>query len=120
MPVRGQVVRLAQFGLDEWTLDAAGPTYVVPRSTDVVVGGTDDEDAGTAVRTRRRLAQILDRAAELVPGVAGATVLSHRVGTATGPTGRPAGERDDAERRHAGALLRPRRSRRDHIVGLRR
>ena len=30
-------------GLDRWWLDADGPTYVVPRSHDIVVGGTDDE-----------------------------------------------------------------------------
>lgn len=80
MPVRGQVIRLAQFGLDEWTLDAAGPTYVVPRSTDVVVGGTDDEDAWDRRPDPATARQILDRAAVLVPGLASATVLSHRVG----------------------------------------
>ena len=80
MPVRGQVVRLAQFGLDEWTLDADGPTYVIPRSTDVVVGGTDDEDSWDRRPDQLTARAILDRAAELVPGVAGATVLGHRVG----------------------------------------
>lgn len=80
MPVRGQVVRLAQFGLDEWTLDADGPTYVIPRSTDVVVGGTDDEDNWDRRPDQLTARAILDRAAELVPGVAGATVLGHRVG----------------------------------------
>jgi D-amino-acid oxidase len=43
VPVRGQVVHLAQPGLDRWWLDAAGPTYVVPRGEVVVVGGTDEE-----------------------------------------------------------------------------
>ena len=43
LPVRGQVVHVEQFGLDRWWLDGAGPTYVVPRSKDVVVGGTDEE-----------------------------------------------------------------------------
>ena len=57
LPVRGQVVYVEQVGLDRWWLDGAGPTYVVPRSHDVVVGGTDEEgewsrtpDPATAAR----------------------------------------------------------------------
>ena len=42
-PVRGQVVLVEQTGLERWWLDESGPTYVVPRSRDIVVGGTDDE-----------------------------------------------------------------------------
>ena len=33
-PVRGQVVLVEQVGLDRWWIDAATPTYVVPRSRD--------------------------------------------------------------------------------------
>lgn len=80
VPVRGQVVYVEQFGLDRWWLDGSGPVYVVPRSEDIVVGGTDDEgewdrrpDADVAER-------ILARAAELVPRLARARVLGHRVG----------------------------------------
>ena len=45
-PVQGQVVLVEQAGLERWWLDgdgAGGPTYVVPRSRDIVVGGTDVE-----------------------------------------------------------------------------
>ena len=41
VPVRGQVVYVEQVGLDRWLLDSIGPTYIVPRSNDIVVGGTD-------------------------------------------------------------------------------
>jgi D-amino-acid oxidase len=79
-PVRGQVLRIAQFGLDEWTLDAAGPTYVIPRSNDIVVGGTDEEGSWDRRPDTSSARQILLRAAELVPGLADAEVLGHRVG----------------------------------------
>jgi len=82
-PVRGQVVLLEQVGLERWWLEASGPsgpTYVVPRSHDVVVGGTDDEgewdrrpDPGVATL-------LLERAVELVPALSGARVLGHKVG----------------------------------------
>jgi len=79
-PVRGQVVRLAQVGLERWWLDAAGPTYVVPRSDDIVVGGTDDEGEWDRTPSPEVARAILARATRLVPGLAGARVLGHRVG----------------------------------------
>lgn len=79
-PVRGQVIRLAQVGLDRWMLDSGGLTYVVPRSTDITVGGTDTE-GDWDLRPDPLLAQaILERAVALVPELADARVLSHRVG----------------------------------------
>jgi D-amino-acid oxidase len=83
-PVRGQVVHVEQFGLDRWWLDGAGPTYVVPRSRDVVVGGTDDEGSWNRSADPVTAERILERAARLVPEVAGARVLGHRVGLRPG------------------------------------
>ena len=80
MPARGQVVHLEQFGLDRWWLDAEGPTYVIPRSHDVVVGGTDEEGEWSRTPDPEVAARILERAAVLVPDVARARVLRHRVG----------------------------------------
>ena len=80
LPVRGQVVLVEQVGLARWWLDSSGPVYVVPRSNDIVVGGTDDEgewDRRPDPQVARRL---LDRAAELVPELARARVVGHRVG----------------------------------------
>ena len=80
VPVRGQVVYVEQVGLERWWLDDAGPTYVVPRSTDIVVGGTDQEGEWSRHPDPHLAAQILDRAAQLVPELREARVLRHKVG----------------------------------------
>jgi len=79
-PVRGQVVVLADCEVDRWWLDGATPTYVVPRGETVVVGGT--EEPGDWHRTPRpeTAEDILVRASALVPAVAGARIVAHRVG----------------------------------------
>jgi D-amino-acid oxidase len=79
-PVRGQVVYVEQVGLDRWTLDGAVPIYVVPRSKDIVVGGTDDEGDWSRTPDPDTAKLILERAVELVPELARARVLGHRVG----------------------------------------
>jgi D-amino-acid oxidase len=79
-PVRGQVVLVSQVGLDRWWLDGADPTYVVPRSADIVVGGTDTADDWDEEPSDATARVILDRATRLVPELADATVLAHRVG----------------------------------------
>jgi D-amino-acid oxidase len=79
-PVRGQVVLVAQTGLKQWWLDESGPTYVVPRSRDIVVGGTDDEGDWSRTPDLATAERILARAVAMVPELAGATVLRHRVG----------------------------------------
>jgi D-amino-acid oxidase len=80
VPVRGQVVYVEQTGLDRWWLDAAGPTYVVPRSRDIVVGGTDEEGEWSRTPLPEVAAEILARAARLVPELEGARVIRHKVG----------------------------------------
>ncbi|HTW17717.1 MAG TPA: FAD-dependent oxidoreductase [Nocardioides sp.] len=79
-PVRGQVVVVEQIGLDHWWLDSAGPTYVVPRSSDIVVGGTDEEGDWSRTPVPETAAAILRRATRLVPEIADARVLRHKVG----------------------------------------
>jgi len=79
-PVAGQVVYVEQFGLERWWLDGAGPTYVVPRSADIVVGGTDAEGEWSRTPSPETAAEILGRASRLVPELASARVLGHRVG----------------------------------------
>ena len=79
-PVRGQVVLVEQFGLDRWWLDADGPTYLVPRSRDVVVGGTEDAGEWSRTPDPATARDILTRAEHLVPEVGRAKVLGHRVG----------------------------------------
>ena len=79
-PVQGQVVVVEQVGLDQWWLDADGPTYVVPRSRDIVIGGTDVEGEWSRTPSPDVASAILRRALKLVPELAGAEVLGHRVG----------------------------------------
>lgn len=80
VPVRGQVVLVEQWGLDRWWLDPAGPTYVVPRSRDVVVGGTDDEGEWDRRPSPGLATEILARAGRLVPEVRSARVIRSAVG----------------------------------------
>lgn len=80
VPVRGQVVYVEQVGLDRWWLDNSGPTYVVPRQRDIVVGGTDVEGEWSRTPSPEVAEDILARATRLVPELRGARVLRHKVG----------------------------------------
>lgn len=80
VPVRGQVAVLEQVGLDRWVVDSDGPTYVVPRSRDVVVGGTAQRGEWSRTVDAAQAEDIRARAAALVPELARARVLRHRVG----------------------------------------
>src|SRR3954447_10292075 len=86
-PVRGQVVLVEQIGLERWWLDgvsAGSPTYVVPRSRDIVVGGTDVEGEWSRPPSPEVAAAIVRRALRLVPELAGAEVLGYKVGLRPG------------------------------------
>lgn len=83
VPVRGQVVVVEQVGLTEWVVDdgdGTSLTYVVPRIDDVVVGGTAEEGAEDLTVDPATAADILARASALVPSLAGARVVGHKVG----------------------------------------
>lgn len=79
-PVQGQVVVLEQMGLDRWILDAEGPTYVIPRAKEIVVGGTAAEGEWSRTPDADTAQLLLDRGTRLVPELAGARVLRHKVG----------------------------------------
>ncbi|MCY4725739.1 FAD-dependent oxidoreductase [Nocardioides sp. STR2] len=80
VPVRGQVVLVEQVGIDHWWIDAATPAYVVPRSRDVVLGGTAIEGEWSRTPDPAVARTILERAAEIEPRLAGARILRHKVG----------------------------------------
>jgi D-amino-acid oxidase len=85
--VQGQVVRLADPGLTGWLLDEenpAGLTYVVPRGTDVVCGGTAVEGATGTDPDPDVEEAVLRRVRALVPELADAPVLSRAVGLRPG------------------------------------
>jgi D-amino-acid oxidase len=102
-PIRGQVVVVEQFGLTEWTLDETDDvnlTYIVPRETTVVLGGTAIDGATDTTPDPAIAAAIVERCAVLVPEVASARVVAHKVGLRPGrpavrleaavlPSGRP-------------------------------
>jgi D-amino-acid oxidase len=84
-PIRGQVVVVEQFGLDTWWLAGEGtaggpPTYVIPRTEDVVLGGTHGDGDWSRTPLPEVADDILRRAAALVPDVVKARVLRHKVG----------------------------------------
>lgn len=81
-PARGQVVRVRQVGLERVWLAGAGDaiTYVVPRSEDIVVGGSDQVDSWDLRPDPVLAERILERATRLVPELAAAEVVGHRVG----------------------------------------
>ena len=86
-PIRGQVVRVRNPGLDRFVLDEANPegvTYVIPRSADCILGGTAEEGAWGTEPDPEVAAGILRRCATLEPRLAGAEVLEHRVGLRPG------------------------------------
>jgi D-amino-acid oxidase len=87
VPVRGQVVLVAQMGLAEWVVDERGPrgmTYVVPRSADIVVGGTADVGREDIESDPLEAERVLARAVLLEPLLSGARVLGHRAGLRPG------------------------------------
>jgi D-amino-acid oxidase len=80
VPVRGQVVCVEQTGLNRWLVEPEAPTYVFPRSHDIVIGGTDDEGDWSRTPSPETAAAMLRRAEVLLPELRGAKVLRHKVG----------------------------------------
>ncbi|XTZ15057.1 FAD-dependent oxidoreductase [Micromonospora echinospora] len=105
LPVRGQVVLVANPGLDVSVRDEDDPegiTYVHPRSRDVVLGGTFEPGRADLDPDPAARAGILRRAVALVPELAVAPVLGERIGLRPARQGGP---RVEAERRDGGLLV---------------
>ena len=86
-PIRGQVLRVRNPGLDRFSLDEDDPegvTYIVPRSGDCILGGTADEGSWNTAPDAAVAADILRRCATLEPRLAEAEILEHRVGLRPG------------------------------------
>lgn len=91
-PVRGQIVVVANPGLEESVRDEdnpAGITYVHPRRHDVVLGGTFEQGREDLEPDLRERAAIIARCTALVPQLRGARVLSDRVGLRPARRGGP-------------------------------
>ncbi len=79
-PVRGQVLHVAGVEIDRWWLHAAGPTYVIPRTELVVVGGTDEPGEWSRTPSPETTSAIWERATALVPELARGRIVAQRVG----------------------------------------
>jgi D-amino-acid oxidase len=86
-PVRGQIVLVRNPGLTMSVRDEGHPdgrAYVHPRSRDVVLGGTLDENEWSTEPDPATAAAIIRRCTEIVPRLAGSPVLRHVVGLRPG------------------------------------
>ena len=83
-PVRGQTVLLDNPGLTRWLVeegeDDREMTYVFPRTSDVVVGGSAAEHDADLEPDTALAERMLARACALVPELTDARVRAHRVG----------------------------------------
>jgi D-amino-acid oxidase len=86
-PIRGQIVRVRNPGLERFVLDEGNPegiTYVIPRSEDCILGGTAEEGEWDTRPDPNVAADILRRCTTLEPRLAEAEVLEHRAGLRPG------------------------------------
>lgn len=86
-PIRGQIVRVRNPGIERFVLDEDNPegvTYIVPRSGDCILGGTAEEGAWDLEPDPETADGILRRCTHLEPRLTGAEVLEHRVGLRPG------------------------------------
>lgn len=82
-PVKGQVVLVRNPGLERFILDEhdpEGPTYVIPRTIDCVLGGTAEEDVWDTAIDEAVAADIVARCIALEPRLEDAEVLGHKAG----------------------------------------
>ncbi len=88
-PIRGQLVRTSNPGVDKIYNDEDGPlaiTYIVPRSEDCVLGGTAQENNWDLEVDKSISDIILSKSATLVPELKNAEILEHKVGLRPGRT----------------------------------
>ena len=78
--VRGQIQLVRAPGVTRFLIDDAGPTYIIPRVSDVVLGGTAEEHVEDATLDPATADALRKRCERLVPELAGAEVLADRVG----------------------------------------
>jgi len=86
-PIRGQIVRVRNPGLERFVLDEENPegvTYIVPRSGDCILGGTAAEGEWDLEPDPKTAASILRRCTRLEPRLRGVEVLEHKVGLRPG------------------------------------
>lgn len=104
-PVRGQVVVVENPGIEEFFAEEPGTAtelrYVLPHRDTVVLGGTAEPEQPDLTPQPEVARRIVARCTEVVPALAGAWVVAHRVGL------RPVRNqvRLDEERRPGGRII---------------
>ena len=86
-PVRGQIVRVRNPGIDLSVRDEEHPggrAYVHPRSEDCILGGTLEKGSWSTEPDPAETAAILERCADIVPDLAGAEVIDSVAGLRPG------------------------------------
>jgi len=103
-PARVQVLRLADPGLGEWVLDATPgrECWVAPHGDHVVVGGPVEDGEWSPTPDPAVAAVLRERVTRLVPALADAAELGHRVGLRPRRAG---GVRLATERREAATVV---------------
>jgi D-amino-acid oxidase len=87
IPIRGQIVRVRNPGLERCLLDEGNPkglTYIVSRSEDCILGGTAEEGRWDTEPDPEVAAAIVHRCVALEPQLSDAPVLEHKVGLRPG------------------------------------
>lgn len=86
-PIRGQIVRVTNPGLERFVLDDEHPEgilYIVPRANDCILGGTAEDDRWDTQPDRAIAEAIVRRCTEIEPKLTQATILEHKVGLRPG------------------------------------
>ncbi|NIS09597.1 MAG: FAD-binding oxidoreductase [Candidatus Dadabacteria bacterium] len=88
-PIRGQLVKTTNPGVDKIYNDEDGPlaiTYIVPRSSDCVLGGTAQENNWDLDIDPEISDTIISNSIKLVPELKDARILEHKAGLRPGRT----------------------------------
>jgi D-amino-acid oxidase len=86
-PVRGQIVRVTNPGIELSVRDESHPggrAYVHPRSEDCILGGTLERGSWSTEPDPAETTAILERCADIVPALAGAEVIESVAGLRPG------------------------------------
>jgi D-amino-acid oxidase len=78
--IRGQIQIVTAPSVSTFLIDDATTTYIIPRLSNVVLGGSADESIEDASIDSGTAASIRGRCIELVPGLASAKTMADRVG----------------------------------------
>lgn len=88
-PIRGQLLRVANPGIERGVADEEGPlsvAYVIPRDRDVILGGTAERGGWDTAPDPEVSSGIRDRTGALDPRIAAAPLIEVKVGLRPGRT----------------------------------